>query len=98
MKEIVVATTDFKKYNEQFAKLPGVVKEKDGLFFFSEGPGLRLEQDQKNWISKIIIKVNSLKTAKDFLESKKLLGKVNANSIFILPAVIDGLAIELVEN
>jgi hypothetical protein len=98
MKEVVIATSDFKKYDEQFAKLPGVLKEENGLFLFSEGPGLRLEQDQKNWISKIVIKVNSLKRAKVFLESKKLLGKINTRSIFILPAAVDGLQIELVEN
>jgi len=98
MKEIVVATPEFKKYDERFAKLPGVVKEKDGLFLFSDGPALRLEQDHKNWIAKIVIKVRSLKNAKTFLESKNQLGKVKANSIFILPAAIDGLAIELVEN
>lgn len=98
LKEIVVSTTDFKKYDEQFAKLPGVKKEQSGLFSFSEGPGLRLQQDAKNWIPKIVIVVKSLKNAKAFLESKKLLGKVNANSVFILPEAMDGLQIELVEQ
>jgi hypothetical protein len=98
LKEIVVSITDFKKYDEQFAKLPGVKKVKNGLFSFSDGPDLRLQADGKNYIPKIVIKVNSLKKAKAFLESKKLLGKVNANSIFILPEAMDGLQIELIEQ
>ncbi|QNA45347.1 hypothetical protein [Lacibacter sediminis] len=98
LKEIVVSTTDFKKYDEQFAKLPGVKKVKNGLFSFSDGPDLRLQADGKNYIPKIVIKVHSLKKAKAFLESKKVLGKVNANSIFILPEAMDGLQIELVEK
>jgi len=98
MEEIVVGTTNFQKYNDQFSKLPGVTQEKNGLFLFGEGPALRLEQDRKNWIPKIVIKVKSLNTAKAFLASKKLLGKANTKSIFILPAAMDGLQIELVEN
>ncbi len=98
LKEIVVSTSDFKKYDEQFAILPGVTKQQNGLFEFRDGPGLRLQQDAKNRIPKIVIVVTSLKNAKAFLESKKLLGNVNANSIFILPEAMDGLQIELVEQ
>jgi hypothetical protein len=98
LKEIVVSTSDFKKYDEQFARLPGVTKQQNGLFSFRDGPVLRLQLDAKNRISKIVILVKSLKKAKAFLESKKLLGNVNANSIFILPEAMDGLKIELVEQ
>ena len=98
LKEIVVSTSDFKKHDEQFVRLPGVTKQQNGLFSFNDGPGLRLQQDAKNCIPKIVIVVTSLKNAKAFLESKKLLGNVNANSIFILPEAMDGLQIELVEH
>ncbi|MEJ8818140.1 hypothetical protein [Lacibacter sp. H407] len=98
LKEIVVSTIEFKKYDEQFVKLPGVKKQKAGLFSFSEGPDLRLQQDAKNRIPKIVIVVESIKNAKVFLESKKLLGNVHSNSIFILPEAVDGLQIELVEQ
>jgi hypothetical protein len=70
MNEIVINTTDFKKYDERFTKLPGVTKVKSGLFSFSEGPDLRLQQDEKNRIPKIVIKVSSLEKAKAFLKSK----------------------------
>lgn len=98
LKEIVVSTSDFKKYDEQITKLPGVKKQDTGLFSFSEGPGLRLQKDKQNWIPKIVIVVRSLKNANAFLKSKQLLGKVNVNSIFILPEAMDGLQIELVEQ
>lgn len=98
LKEIVVSTTEFKKHDVKFAKLPGVRKVGSGLFSFNEGPDLRLQQDVKSWTPKIVIKVVSLEKARMFLESKKLFGKVNANSIFILPEAMDGLQIELVEK
>lgn len=98
LKEIAISTSDFKKYYEQFARLPGVTKQQNGLFSFRDGPDLRLQLDAKNRISKIVILVKSLKNAKAFLESKKLLGNVNANSIFILAEAMDGLQIELVEQ
>lgn len=98
LKEIVVSTIEFKKYDEQFARLPGVKKQQAGLFSFGEGPDLQLQEDKQNWISKIVIVVNSVKNAKAFLESRKLLGNVHANSIFILPEAIDGLQIELIEQ
>jgi len=97
LKEIVVGAIDVKKYENQLKKFPDIKKDKDNLFYFKEGPALRLQQSGKNGISKVVIAVRSLKNAKAFLESKNLLGKVTANSIFILPAAIDGLQLELVE-
>ena len=97
LKEIVVGTSDVKKYDQQLQKFPDIRKTND-LFSFKEGPGLRLQQSSKNGILKIVVAIRSLKNAKTFLESKKLLGKVNAGSIFILAEAIDGLQIELVEG
>jgi len=97
LKEIVVGANDVKKYDSQLQKLPDLKKNKDNLFSFNEGPSLRLQQSSKNGILKIVVTVRSLKNAKAFLDSKKSSGKVNASSIFILPAAIDGLQIELVE-
>jgi len=97
LKEIVVGTSDVKKYDQHLQKFPDIRKIND-LFSFKEGPGLRLQQSTRNGILKIVILIKSLKSAKSFLDSKKLLGKVNANSIFILPEAIDGLQIELMEK
>lgn len=97
LKEIVIGATDPGKYEKQLQKFPDIKKNPDHLFAFNEGPSVRLLPSSKNGILKIVITVKSLETAKAFLASRKLLGKVNANSIFILPAAIDGLQIELVE-
>ena len=96
LREIVIGITNPAKYEKQLLRLPDVKKVGE-VFTFIEGPALRLQKAEKNWISKIVIKVNSLKTAKAFLESNKLLGTINVNSLFILPSAIDGLQIELVE-
>lgn len=97
LKEIVVGATEPKKYEQQLQKFPDVKKNND-KYSFREGPALRLQQAGKNGILKIVIAVRSLKNAKAFLESKKLLGKVTAKSVFILPGSVDGLQIELVET
>lgn len=97
LQEIVVGATEVKKYDQQLKKFPDIRKSND-LFSFNEGPALRLQQSSKNGILKIVVTIRSLKNAKAFLDSKKLSGKVNAGSIFILPAAIDGLQIELVEE
>jgi len=98
LKEIVVGATDVRKHASQLEKIPFIMKSKDDLFFFSEGPSLRLQQSLKNGVLKIVIAVRSLKNAKSFLGSRKLLGDANEHSVFILPAAVDGLQIELVEQ
>lgn len=97
LKEIVVSTTEFRKYDEQLAKLPGVKKVATGLFSFDEGPDLRVQQGTKNGIPEIVIKVASLEKAKRFLQAKNLLGDVAGNNIYLLPGAADGLNIRLVE-
>ncbi len=96
LKEIVIGSTDPGNYERQLLKLPDLKKNGE-LFTFIEGPALRLQKCAKNRISKIVINVKSLTSAKLFLESKKILGKVTPNSVFISPLAIDGLEIELVE-
>jgi hypothetical protein len=98
LKEIVVGANGIKKYESQLQKLPDIKKNNGNLFSFREGPFLRLQQSSKNGILKIVVSVKSLQNAKAFLDSKKMLGQVNPGSIFILPAAIDGLQIELVEK
>lgn len=98
LKEIVIGTADVKKYESQLQKFPDIKKDKEDLFSFKEGPALRLQRSKKGGIQKIVIEVKSLESAKKFLASKKILGEVNRNSIFILPAAIDGLQVELVEQ
>ena len=98
LREIVIGATDVKKYDSQLQKLPDIKKNNNNLFSFNEGPALRLQQSSKNGILKVVIAVRSLKDAKVFLESRKLMGDVNEHSVFILPAAMDGLQIELVEQ
>ena len=98
LKEIVIGAADVKKHANQLQKFSDIKKNKDNLFSFKEGPALRLQRSEKSGIQKIVIKVESLESAKKFLVSKKILGEVNRNSIFISPAAIDGLQVELLEK
>lgn len=97
LKEIVIGVTDMNKYAQQLQKFPDI-KRSGNQFFFKDGPALHLQMAAKNGTIKIVIIVNSLQTARSFLEAKKMLGKVRNGSIFISPAAIDGLQIELVER
>jgi hypothetical protein len=98
MKEIVIGTTGYKKYKQQLKRLPGINKKRNGLFVFSEGPAIRLHSAAQNRNEKIVVSVRSLAAAKEFLQSKSWLGEVTQKSIFILPQVVDGLKIELVNE
>jgi hypothetical protein len=98
MKEIVIGTTGYRKYKQHLKRLPGINKKRNGLFVFSEGPAIRLHSAAQNSNEKIVVSVRSLAAAKEFLQSKSWLGEVTQKSIFILPQVVDGLKIELVNE
>jgi hypothetical protein len=98
MKEIVIGTNSYRKYKQQLKRLPGINMKRNGLFVFSKGPAIRLHSAAQNSNEKIVVSVRSLAAAKEFLQSKSWLGEVTQKSIFILPQVVDGLKIELVEE
>lgn len=98
LKEIVIGTTNIKKHKAELQKLPGIRKGKKGLFHFSEGPSIRLQPAKANGTAKIKVNVQSLTTAKKFLQDKGWLGSSTKNSISILPHAVEGLNIELVEK
>jgi hypothetical protein len=98
LKEIVIGATNIKKYKAELKQLPGIRKGKKGLFHFREGPSIKLHSAKRSGIEKIILNVQSLTIASQFLQDKNWLGKSTKNSISILPQVVEGLIIELVEK
>jgi len=93
--EIVIGTNQWALHKSQLIKLPGTILSDNNLFGFKEGPSIRLVNADINGIEKIIIKVHSVELAKKHLKSQSLLGNSTKNSVFIDPAAIDGLLIEL---
>jgi len=98
LKEIVVLSSDFPLHKSELLKLPGVILKNDNLFGFKEGASIRLQKSGTNGIEKIIIKVNSLAKAKNYLDSQNLLGSSTKASVFIKPKATEGLIIELTDQ
>lgn len=98
LKEIVIGATNYLLHKGELLKLPGISEGPNDLFNFKEGPAIRLKRSEANGIEKIVLKVHSLNTAKQYLTSKSLLGKSSANSIYINERAIDGLQIELIDE
>lgn len=61
------------------------------------GPDIRLVTGARRGVQRIVIKVKSLARARVFLQEQNLLGGESGDSISINPAMIQGLAIRLVE-
>lgn len=98
LKEIVLGSTNLSLHRQELAKLPGVRASKDNLYTFETGPSIRLANSITNGFEKIIIKVNSVKTAKKYLIEQNLLGNSSGNSVFIDIVATDGLIIELTDQ
>ncbi len=94
LKEIVIKCNDVAGFSNQLSKLPGIMQH-GNVFSFSKGPSIQLIQAADEGIQKIIVQVQSVAMAKSFLQQRKILGTITANSVMIDPAYIDGLTIEL---
>jgi hypothetical protein len=68
------------------------------LWQAGRGPGIRLVTGARRGVQRIVIKVDSLPRARTFLRERNLLGSESGDSISINPAMIQGLAIRLVEQ
>jgi hypothetical protein len=62
------------------------------------GPAVRLVSDSTDRIQRIVLMVDSLKSARNFLAQKHLLGAASANEISIASSGIQGLSIHLAEK
>jgi hypothetical protein len=98
LKEIVVGGEELTRFSNEFLKFPGQITGNDSLIQFSSGPSIRLVKRDHLSIEKIIIHVNSISRAKNYLQQKGLLGSASGDSVFIEPGAISGLSIELMEK
>ncbi len=99
VKEVVVGTADLRSEAPPWRKLLGLAPASSpGVLNAGEGPAIRLVSGGGKRIQAILVKVASLKEAKEFLEGKRLLGQATANGISLNPSKIQGLRISLVEK
>ena len=99
VKEVVVTTTDLARCRSEWERLSIVESASPaGMLPVGNGPAIRLVPASTNRIQRIVLKVNALKPARDFLEKNRLLGAASAGEVTIAPATIQGLGIRLVEE
>jgi len=105
LKEIVIASNNFSTCKAALNRIPGIKTSGDDLFSFNKGPSIKLvnytndaTQSSDTGIIKIVIRVRSVDTAMHYLGSKKILGKSSKDSVYIDPASVNGLLVELVDK
>jgi len=99
VKEIVVGTKDLAQDRSNWQKLLMPSAQSSAVSWQAgDGPAIDLVSDSTDRIQRIVLKVDSLKSAKNFLAEKHLLGATSAKEIAIDPSRIQGLSIRLVER
>ncbi len=84
LEAIVINTHDPEGYGNKLAELPGIIQE-EGQFHFSKGPSLKLVQADTLLFS-LLIKVGSIKNAKQALESRGFKSQISDHQLVILDA------------
>jgi hypothetical protein len=99
VKEIVLSATDPARDRSGWQKLLITSAGPSAMLWqVGNGPAIHLIPGSTDRIQRIVLKVDSLKPAKDFLAEKRLLGAASAQEISIDPSKIQGLSIRLVER
>lgn len=85
LKEIIIGVEDAAGYENEFAKIPGIVKEAN-QFNFSEGPSLKLVKSDTPFFA-LSIKVQSIAKAKLELDRLELSTRVTDQGIELISEV-----------
>jgi len=97
--EIILNVGDLSTDAEAWISLLGRERMvSEGLFRFSQGPAIRLEQGEPEGLREIVLEVASLDDARAYLDSKGLLGEMREGYLTITPSAIQGLKIRLREG
>jgi hypothetical protein len=95
--EIIITATNLNQDRELWGRLLGKTTESGNWRAFA-GPAIRLAAGDQNRIWEIILKVESLDRARDFLKQNRLLGSASGNRVSVNPSKIQGLRISLTEK
>ncbi len=99
VKEIVIGTPDLAAEKAAWGNLLSRATPPNAAFWVAgTGPSIRLTSGNASRIASITLRVESLSSAKDWLERNRMLGAVTAGSVSIKPSSIQGLDIRLVQK
>jgi len=97
VKEIVLAAADPTRDRLEWQKLLITAREPAGMSWkCGSGPSIHLVPGSTDRIQRVIVQVDSLQSAREFLAEKHWLGASSAGEISIDPSRIQGLSIRLV--
>ena len=97
LKEIIIGTEEIRNFKNELIKLPGIKKEKDNLFTFSLGPGLRLKSSNNGMFFRILIKVKSIDNVKKQLQAMDISTIKTDKGLMLDIKILSGIQIELIE-
>lgn len=98
LKEIVVGVKDIKEAVRKWQlAIGGAVQGHPEVFTFESGPQIRLVKADMPGIQRILVRIRSNGSAKQFLEKRQMLGSSYKGGLTIAPSAIGGLSIVLVE-
>ncbi|MBN2026106.1 MAG: hypothetical protein JW854_05040 [Actinobacteria bacterium] len=99
VKEITVASTQTDQtralWKAVFAPAP---MSSDGEMTFDSGPSVLISEGDMDVITGLVLEVDNLQAAQDFLAQNGLLGEVSDGQVSIAPDAVQGLYIVLVEK
>ena len=99
VKEIVIGTTDMERNLDLWQNLLNPLSPPSpGFWQLESGPAIRFVQADNDGIQALIIDVNSLSQARQFLVRQGLLGEDNQNKVTLDGVYLQGLNIKLAEK
>lgn len=97
MRELVISAKDPQAVKKQWqAALAPAPMSSSGVMTIGTGPAIRFIKGSSDAIVSFVLTVKSLSKAKDYLQSKGLLGESSANELRLAPGAVQGLDIRIV--
>ncbi len=96
LKEIVIGVKDLDAARRDWRMLiddPG--QESADVFRFGGGPSVRIVRAERPGIREIVLRVDSLERAREFLARRQMLGGAAGTGVAIAPGAIGGLSVSL---
>jgi len=81
LKEVVIGCRHLSSCINEPSKLPGIKMADNNWFSFRSGPDMRITYSFTEGILRIVVQVNSLVSAKEYLKSRNILGDSTKNVI-----------------
>jgi hypothetical protein len=99
VKELQILTPKFKKHLKLYHRIfSSEIEKEEGYWKFKQGPAIRLEKGDVYKVGKMVVEVQSLPKAAEFLKAHNLLGETTERSMLMATDSKFDLKIEIVEK